>query len=111
MNVLPDREPAEITTHFTSNNKVNITNIDKVHLKSDCVDGSIVNGKREPILFSFGIDEPPGYKLFIHPNIILYKKVNKERIDGIYFYLHDDDYNLVDFNGETITFTIQLRKI
>ena len=85
MNVLPDREPAEITTHFTSNNKVNITNIDKVHLKCDCVDGSIVNGKREPILFSFGIDEPPGYKLFIHPNIILYKKVNKERIDGIYF--------------------------
>ena len=94
-----------------SDNKVNITNIDKVHLKCDCVDGSIVNGKREPILFSFGIDEPPGYKLFIHPNIILYKKVNKERIDGIYFYLHDDDYNPVDFNGETITFTIQLRKI
>ena len=45
------------------------------------------------------------------PQNVLYKKVNKQRVDGIYFYLEDDDYNPVDFNGETITFTIQLRKI
>ena len=100
----------EISTHI-SENKVDIMPTDKVHLKCDCVDGSIVNGKREPILYSFGLDQPPGYKIFNNPNTVLYKKVNKERLDGIYFYLEDDDYNPVDFNGETITFTIQLRKI
>ena len=39
-------------TH-TSEKPVMITTTDKVHLKCDCVDGSIVNGIREQILFSF----------------------------------------------------------
>ena len=29
--------------------------VDKVHLKADCVQGSIVNGIREPILYSFAL--------------------------------------------------------
>ena len=33
-----------------SNRPINITGIDKVHLETDCVQGSILNGKREPIL-------------------------------------------------------------
>ena len=37
-------------TH-TSEKPVMITTTDKVHLKCDCVDGSIVNGIREQILF------------------------------------------------------------
>ena len=40
-----------------------ITTTDKVHLKCDCVDGSIVNGIREQILFSFNLSAPPGYKI------------------------------------------------
>ena len=39
-------------TH-TSEKPVMVTTTDKVHLKCDCVDGSIVNGIREQILFSF----------------------------------------------------------
>ena len=31
----------------------NIAGVDKVHLKCDCISGSIVNGVREPILVSF----------------------------------------------------------
>ena len=37
-------------TH-TSEKPVMITTTDKVHLKCDCVDASIVNGVREQILF------------------------------------------------------------
>ena len=80
-------------------------------MKCDCVDGSIVNGIRESILFSFSINTAPGYKLFKQPSTVLYKKVNKPTLDRIHFYLEDDDHNSVDFNGETITFTIQLIKI
>ena len=60
-------------TH-TSEKPVMITTTDKVHLKCDCVDGSIVNGIREQILFSFNLSAPPGYKIIKEPNIILYKK-------------------------------------
>ena len=49
-------------TH-TSEQPVMITTTDKVHLKCDCVDGSIVNGIREQILFPFNLGAPPGYKI------------------------------------------------
>ena len=49
-----------------------ITTTDKVHLKCDCVDGSIVNGIRGHILCAFNLSAPPGYKITKEPNIILY---------------------------------------
>ena len=97
-------------TH-TSEKPVMITTTDKVHLKCDCVDGSIVNGIREQILFSFNLSAPPGYKIIKEPNIILYKKINKTRLDSIQFFLEDNNHNPVDFNSETLTFTIQIIKI
>ena len=84
-----------------SEKPVTITTTDKVHLKCDCVDGSIVNGIREQILFSFNLSAPPGYKIIKEPNIILYKKINKTRLDSIQFFLEDNNHNPVDFNGET----------
>ena len=97
-------------TH-TSEKPVMITTTDKVHLKCDRVDGSIVNGIREQILFSFNLSAPPGYKIIKEPNIILYQKINKTRLDSIQFFLEDNNHNPVDFNGETSTFTFQIIKI
>ena len=96
-------------THI-SEKPIMITTTDKVHLKCDCVDGSIVNGIREQILFSFNLSAPPGYKIIKEPNFILYKKINKTRLDSIQFFLEDNNHNPVDFNGETLTFTIQIIK-
>ena len=97
-------------TH-TSEKPVMITTTDKVHLKCDCVDGSIVNGIREQILFSFNLRALPGYKVIKEPNIILYKKINKTRLDKIQFFREDNNHNPVDFNSETLTFTIPIIKI
>ena len=88
-----------------------ITTTDKVHLKCHCVDGSNVNGKREQILFSFILSAPPGYKIIKEPTTVLYKGLNKTRLDTIQFFLEDSNHNPVDFNGETLTFTIQVIKI
>ena len=97
-------------TH-TSEKPVMITTTDKVHLKCDCVDGSIVNGIREQILFSFNLSAPPGYKIIKEPTTVLYKSINKTRLDTIQFFLDDSNHDSVDFNGETLTFTIQIIKI
>ena len=96
---------------YKSDKPINITGIDKVHLKCDVVDGSIVNGVREPILYSFALDQPPGHKIYKEPKVKLFKKVNKSVLSQITFYFEDDDYKPVDFNGETISFTCQLIKI
>ena len=45
-----------------SEKPVMISSVDKVHLKCICVDGSIVNGIREQILFSINLSASPGYK-------------------------------------------------
>ena len=95
---------------YQSNKPINITGIDKIHLKADCIQGSIVNGIREPILFSFALSSPPGHKIFKEPRVKLFKKVNKSVLSHITFYFEDDDHKPVDFHNETISFTCQLIK-
>ena len=43
----------------------------EIHLKCDDTHGSVLNGIREPISFSFILDKPPGYKVFCEPETIL----------------------------------------
>ena len=100
-----------IAGSYKSARPINITGIDKVHLKCDCIQGSIVNGCKEPILYSFGLSSPPGFKIFKEPRVKLIKKVKKSVLSHITFYLEDDDHKPVDFHNETITFTCQLIKI
>ena len=40
--------------------------MDKIHLKFDSIDGSILNGIGESILFSFACDKTPGFKFFVN---------------------------------------------
>ena len=96
---------------YKSNRPINITGIDKVHLKCDCIQSSIVNGIREPILYSFALSSPPGHKINKEPRVKLFKKVNKSVLSHITIYFEDDDHKPVGFNGETISFTCQLIKI
>ena len=85
--------------------------VNKIQLKCDCIDGSIQDGVRQPILFSFVLDKPSGYKVFCEPETIHYKKINKSVLNTITFYLEDDNNKEVDFNQETLTFTLQMIKI
>ena len=89
----------------------NIKVVDKIHLKCDCINGSIVNGVREPILYSFALSSRSGQKIYKETKIKLFEKINKSVLSHITFYLEDDDYKPVAFNGETISFTCQLIKI
>ena len=98
-----------IAGSYKSDKPINITGIGKVHLKCDCIDGSIMNGTREPISFAF--DQPPGHKIYKEPRIKLFKKIKKRVLSHITFYLEDDDYKPVDFNNEYVSFTCQLNKI
>ena len=45
---------------YLSQKIVNLSSTNKIHLKCDCIDGSVVGGIRQPILFSFVLDKPNG---------------------------------------------------
>ena len=55
---------------YKSDKTINITGIEKISLKCDCNNGTLVNGIRELILYSFALSS--------HPGQIFYK--NRERI-------------------------------
>ena len=95
---------------YTSDKILNLNTTNKIHLKCDCIDGSIQNGVRQPILFTFVLDKPSGCKKFSEPETIHYKKINKSVLNTITFYLEDDNNEEVDFNGETLIFTLQMIK-
>ena len=50
-------------------------------------------------------------KFFREPETIHYKKINKSVLNTIRFYLEDDNNEEVNFNQETLTFTLQTIEI
>ena len=96
---------------YTSDKILNLNTTNKIHLKCVCIDGSIQDGVKQPILFTFVLDKPSGYKIFCEPETIHYKKIYKSVLNTITFYLEDDNNKEVDFNQETLTFTLQTIKI
>ena len=99
---------------YISQKFVNLGNTNKIHLNCDCIDRSVVNGSRQPILdkliYCFVLDKLPGYKVFSEPETIHYRKINKSVLNTIKFYLEDDFNEEVDFNKGTLTFTSQMIK-
>ena len=82
----------------SSDKILNLNTTKKIHLKSDFIDGSIQNGLGQPILFTFVLDKPSGYKVFSEPETIHYKKINKSVLNNITFFLENDNNKAVDFN-------------
>ena len=56
---------------YKGDKPVNITGIDKIQLKCDCVQGIIFNGIPEPFFYSFALSSPPGRKVYKEPRIKL----------------------------------------
>ena len=77
---------------YTSVKHLNLSTKIGNHLKCDVVEGSVVNGIREPKLFSFVLDKPRGYEIFSEPETVCYKKTNKSVLKKINFYLEDDNH-------------------
>ena len=90
---------------------MNLSITNKRHLKCDVIDGSVLNGVTQPILYSSILDKVPDYKIFSEPEIIHFRKINKSVLNTITKYLEDDNKEEVGFNREPLTFTIQMIKI
>ena len=51
----------------TSDKILNLSKTDKIHLRCDVIDGSIQNGLRQPIFYTFVLYKPAGFKVFREP--------------------------------------------
>ena len=59
---------------YISQKIVNLSSTNRIHLKCNVIDGSVVGGLRETILYSFVQDKPAGYKKLSEPETIHYKR-------------------------------------
>ena len=73
-------------------------------MKYDVFDRSVLNGVRQPILYSFLLDKPPGYKVFCMLEANHYKKTNETVLKTIMYYLEDDDDEEGNFQGQNGNF-------
>ena len=88
---------------YISQKIVNLNTTNKIHLKCDVFDGSIISGIRQPVLYSFVSDKLPGYEIVSQPETVHYKKINKTVLKTKAFYFEDDN------NEEVITLTFTLQ--
>ena len=93
-----------------SKNKVNIIDIHRLHVCCDCIVGSLRNGYPSNILFTVVLNEAPGAKIVREPNLVLYKHIYKEKLDALEFWMEDDNGNRIDNHGETVAFTLHMKK-
>ena len=52
----------------------NLGTMNKIHLETNIIDGSIVDGLRQSKTRSFVLDQPSGYKVYCPPETNHYKK-------------------------------------
>ena len=72
---------------YKSDKTINFTGIDKIHLKSDCINDSIANGCREPNLYNFALVKLLGHEIFKEPRVKVLKKINKSVHSHITVYM------------------------
>ena len=102
---------ADSSVVYTNDKILNLSAIEKIDLKSDTIYGSVANGLRQPILFTFVLNKPSRYKVFCEPETIHNKEMNKFVLNTLAFYSEDNKSEEINFNGKTMTFTLQMIKI
>ena len=88
-----------------------IPGIHEIQLSSGSANGSIVNGVRKPFLFSLEFDKTQILRILKTPKSKHFQKNLKPLIIEIRFFLQNDVFKRVIFNGETIVFTVSLMKL
>lgn len=95
---------------YIAENFVNILPITLINIKTSIANGSYVNGERSHVIHAFSPSVPPGYRISEVPNTLIYYPVLIPTIHYISVEITDDKGNVIDFNRETITVRIHLRR-
>lgn len=90
---------------------INITPINVVRIECSLVTGSFINAKNTHTIHEFYPNVAPGYKIVEVPKNLIYLPVVERAIRTLHFDIVDQNGNLIDFQDETITCRIHIRKV
>ena len=93
---------------YKSQKIIDVMGFSTINIHCNVISGAKDNGKDTDILYTFNLTEPPGYLINIIPTNILYQNVKRDRIEYIEFHIKDEHGRAIDFNGDVLSFTLQL---
>ena len=79
-------------------------------MKIDCINGSIIEGRRQTIIYCIELIRPPCYKI-VENRIVNQEKTNKPRQKMVASYFEDHGEFIFVFNLETTAFTLLFEKL
>lgn len=94
-----------------SDSPAEIIKVNALSVDCNIATGSYFNGKPVHIIHQFFPTVAPGYKIVETPQNILYFPVSVSTITNITLKIFDQDGDLVNFRGETITIRLHIKKI
>lgn len=94
-----------------SDNAVNIFPVHLIRIDCNLTEQSYLNSQPTHAIHSLTLDVDPGFHISDKPFDIRYFKIsNNKYIDNITIRIVDQNGNLIDFRGETITLELHLRR-
>lgn len=89
---------------------VNIFRVNALRLECNITTGAYINNMLAHTIHEFYPDVPPGYKIIEVPRNVIYLPVAVKTIHTLTIKIVDQNNQLVNFCGETITIRIHIRK-
>lgn len=93
-----------------SDTSVKILQVTSLNIDTNISSGSYKNGKIDHCIHQVIPRVPPGYKIIDTPSTVVYLPVNQRVLDKIVFRITDQTGNIVNFQGESITIRIHLKR-
>lgn len=104
-------QTVKANTSTVSDSLVNILTINSICIECNITTGSYRNDTKSHILHQFFPQVPPGYKLTEAPSNLIYLPINAGSIlSQLSVRVTDQEGKLIDFNKETITVRLHLKK-
>ena len=66
---------------------------------------------QSPVLYNFFPTVGPGYKIVEKPINVVYLPLSSSQIMSIRIWITDQNNNIIDFRGESITLRIEIMKV
>lgn len=92
-----------------SDMKANISKVNVVRIECNIITGSYMNNKQTHTIHEFAPTVPPGYKIIEVPRNVIYLPINVKQLTSVTIRLLDQDDNLINFRGETVTARLHIK--
>ena len=95
----------------TSSTPVRILKFNVIRVECNITTGAYINNNKVHTIHEFFPAVAPGFKIIEIPSKIIYQPIHVNSIENIQLKIVDEDGDLIDFRGETITIRLHIKSL